>query len=138
MSDKKRKIVYWLLKVFSIVVSCVFPIWAILEKFQFWKETYGNARTIGVGGILVIFVLIIVFRTSVFNFIRDKLKITYAPPLAVWLIMIAISYTLVFLAQFLMDLVIVLWMGLIGCAIGTAMTFVAEHYFGKKKEQENG
>lgn len=138
MSEKKRKTLYWLFKVLSILVSCAFPVWAICEKFPIWKTTYGKTHSVGVGTILAIIVLIIIFRTTVFNFIKDKLKITHAPPLAVWLILIAISYVLIFIGQFLQDVSIVLWMGLIGCSIGTVLTLIAEHKFDKKKEDGDG
>ena len=82
---------------------------------------------------MIVIVFIIVFRTSVFDFLKDKLKITHAPPLLVWLVLIAISYVLIFIGQFMQDVLVVLWMGLIGCSLGTALTFVAEHYFGKKE-----
>lgn len=136
MSEKKRKAYYCLFKVLSILVSCAFPVWAISEKFPLWKTTYGNTRSIGVGTILAIIVLAIIFRTTVFNFIRDKLKITHAPPLVVWLILLAVSYVLVFIGQFMGDVVIVLWMGLIGCSIGTVLTLIAEHKFGKKEDND--
>lgn len=137
MSEKKRKAYYCLFKVLSILVSCAFPVWAIYEKFPLWRTTYGNTRSIGVGTILAIIVLAIIFRSTVFNFIKEKLKITHAPPLVVWLILLAISYVLVFIGQFMGDVVIVLWMGLIGCSIGTVLTLIAEHKFGKK-EDSNG
>lgn len=134
MSETKRKTLYWVFKVLSIIVACAFPVWAIREKFPFWMAYHGESRSIGVGGILIIIVLTIIFRDSVFNFIKTKLKITHAPPIMVWLVLISISYVLLFIGQFLQDLVVVLWMGLIGCAFGTALTFVAEHYFAEKRE----
>lgn len=136
MSEKKRKAYYCLFKVLSILVSCAFPVWAIYEKFPLWRTTYGNTRSIGVGTILAVIVLAIIFRTTVFNFIKDKLKITHAPPLVVWLTLLAVSYVLVFIGQFMGDVVIVLWMGLIGCSIGTVLTLIAEHKFGKKEDND--
>lgn len=105
--------------------------WAIAEKFPLWTTTYGKAHTIGIGSVFSVIVILIVFRQSVFNFLRDKLNLTHAPPLAVWLVLIAISYVLVFIGHFMRDLVAVLWMGLIGCAIGTLLTYIAERKFGK-------
>jgi cadmium resistance protein CadD (predicted permease) len=112
------------------------PIWAICEKYPLWETVYGTTHSIGVGGILALIVIIIVFRRAVFKFIKDKLKITHAPPLAVWLILIALSYILVFIGQFMYDMVIILWMGFIGCAIGTLLTFIAENKFGKKENED--
>ena len=136
MSERKRKTLYWLFKILSIVISCTLPIWAICEKYPLWKTAYGQTHSIGVGGILVLIVLLIIFRKAVFGFIKDKLKITHAPPLAVWLILIIMSYVLVFIGQFMYDMVIILWMGLIGCAIGTLLTFIAENKFGKKENED--
>lgn len=138
MSEKKRKSLYCLFKVLSVLIACAFPVWAIMEKFPIWETTHGKTHSVGVGAILAVIVLIIIFRTSVFNFLRDKLKITHAPPLLVWLVLIAISYVLVFIGQFMEDVVTVLWMGLVGCSIGTVLTLIAEHKFGKKKEDGNG
>ena len=136
MSEKKRKSLYWLFKIMSIVVSCAFPLWAICEKYPIWHTHYGKVHSMGVGGILVVIVVLIIFKDAVFGFLKDKMKITHAPPLAVWLVLIAISYVLVFIGQVIHDLVIAMWMGLIGCAVGTLLTYIAENKFGK--ENENG
>ena len=138
MSEKKRKRLYSLFKILSIIVSCALPIWAICEKYPIWKTAYGKDYSIGVGGILILIVVLIIFRKSVFDFIKDKLKITHAPPLAVWIALIVVSYALVYIGQFMQDMVTVLWMGLIGCAIGTVLTFIAENKYGEKKENDNG
>lgn len=137
MSNRKRKTFYWLFKLLSIVISCILPIWAIWEKFPIWTYTYGTTRSVGVGGILVLIVLLVIFRRSVFNFIRDKLKLRHAPPLVIWFVMLIISYILIYINNFINDLTTVFWMGLIGCAIGTVLTFIAEKRFGKKKEDKN-
>ena len=133
MSERTRNKLYWVFKVVSVMIACAFPVWAICEKFPLWKTVYGSTRSIGVGSILMVIVFIIIFRTSVFNFLKEKLKITHAPPLLVWLMLIAFAYILIFIGQFMQDVVVMLWMGLIGCSLGTALTFVAEHYFGKKE-----
>lgn len=135
MTEKKRKALYWTFKALSILISCALPFWAICEKFPLWTTTYGETRSIGVGAIIALIVAIIVFRKAVFAFIRDKFNLTHAPPLVVWLVLIVISYILIYLAQFMKDLTTVLWMGFIGCAIGTALTYVCENIFGIKKEE---
>lgn len=138
MSEKTRKSLYCLFKVLSVLIACAFPVWAIYEKFPVWETTHGKTHSLGVGAILAVIVLIIIFRTSVFNFLKEKLKLNHAPPLLVWLIMIAVSYVLIFIGKFMQDVVTVLWMGLVGCSIGTFLTFVAENKFGKKKEDGDG
>ena len=136
MTETKRKITYWILKILSIIVSCGLPIYAVCEHFPVWTVTHGTVRSIGAGGIICLIVIVIIFRKSVFNFIRDRLKLEHAPPLAIWLIMLIVAYVLRYINQFILDLTTVFWMGLVGCAIGTLITFVAENKYGKKKEGE--
>lgn len=135
MKETRNKVLYLVFKVLSVLISCALPIWAIYERFPMWTETYGTGRSIGTGAILVIIVVLIIFRKSVFDFIVEKLKLTHAPPLAVWLALLVVSYILVYIAEFMRDLNTVLWMGLIGCAIGTVLTYIAEHCFRKKVEK---
>ena len=132
MTERKRKNLYWLFKVASILVSCALPIWAICEKFPLWTEDHGTSHSVGVGIILVAIVLIVVFRKTVFDFIRDHLDLKHAPPLTIWLVMLIISYILVYLGEFMRDLTTVFWMGFIGCVIGTVLTYIAERCKGSE------
>jgi hypothetical protein len=138
MVEKKRKYLYWLFKLGGVLISCFFPIWAICEKYPLWTVSYGTGRSVGVGAILILIVVTIIFRRSVFKFISERLKLEHAPPLAVWLVLIAVSYILIFIGNFLRDLTTVLWMGMLGCAIGTALTFVGENFFGEKENKDDG
>jgi amino acid transporter len=135
MTEKKRKALYWAFKLAGIIVSCSLPLWAILERFPLWTYTYGTVRSVGVGLILSLIVLLIIFRRTVFDFMRDKLNLKHAPPLVVWLVMLVVSYVLVYIGNFMRDLTTVLWMGLIGCAIGTFLTYISERC-GKEKPHE--
>lgn len=137
MMSKKRKFVYWSLKFLSILISCAFPMWAIYERYPLWVTEYGSSSSIGAGGILIIVVLLIICRRPIFNFMRDHLKLKYAPPLLVWLVLIIISYTLLYISKFLYDITNVFWMGFIGCGIGTLLTFIAENCV-RKEKNENG
>lgn len=137
MSSRKRKTFYWLFKILSVLIACAFPVWAIWEKFPIWTYNYGTSRSVGVGGILVLIVLLVIFRRAVFKFITDKLKLRHAPPLVIWLVMLIISYVLVYINSFIRDLTTVFWMGLIGCAVGTVLTFIAENRFGTKEEKKD-
>ena len=128
MSEKKSKVLYWLFKILSVIVSCVLPIWAICEKFPLWSEEHGTGRTVGVGLILIILVLVIIFRKTVFDYIKDHFNIKHAPPLAVWVVMIVISYILVYLGEVMRDMTTVFWMGFIGCCLGTILTYVSERF----------
>ena len=130
MSKRKRKFLYLLFKTLSVAVSCGLPILAVCEHFPIWKEACGTARSVGAGGIIILAVIAVVFRKTVFVFLRDKLDLRHAPPLAVWLFLLAGSYALLYVSAFLSDLTTVLWFGLVGCALGTVLTYVAER-FGK-------
>lgn len=138
MSEKKRKIKYWACKILSVLVSCSLPMYAICEHFPLWTEAHGPARSIGAGGIIGLIVVLIIFRKAVFGYIKEKMKLENAPPMMVWLVLIAISYVLLYINQFIRDLTVVFWMGLVGCAIGTALTYIAEHKYAEKKEKDNG
>ena len=136
MTNRKRKTLYWLFKLLSVVVSCALPIWAIYEKFPIWTLTHGATRSVGAGGIICLVVILIVFRKSVFDFFSERLKLRHAPPLVIWLAMLIVSYILVYINSFIQDLTTVFWMGLIGCGIGTVLTFIAENRYGNKKEEK--
>lgn len=135
-TNKKQSKIYWLLKIGSVLISCLFPIWTICEKFPIWNSLHGTGRSIGVGAILILFVAVIIFRKSVFRFFEERLKLNHAPPLVGWGIMLIITYVLIFISDFLRDMTTVFWMGLIGCAIGTLMTLIGENRFGKKEEKD--
>jgi membrane protease YdiL (CAAX protease family) len=138
MTEKKRKFWYWYLKIFSVLVACGLPIYAVSEHFPLWKASYGTSRSIGAGAIISLIIIVLVFRKSVFEFMRDKLNLRHAPPLVIPLIMLIVSYILLYINQFIRDLTTVFWFWLAGCAVGTALTFIAENVFGKKKEDGDG
>lgn len=138
MSEKKRKTRYWIFKILSVLIACGLPIYAVCEHFPVWTMSHGVVRSVGVGGIISLIVLVIIFRKSVFNFMSERLKLKHAPPIVIWIVMLIISYILMYINNFIQDLTTVFWMGLVGCAIGTVLTFIAEHFYGKKKEDGNG
>jgi hypothetical protein len=135
-SEKNLSDTYWLFKIAGVLVSCLLPIWTICEKFPIWKDGHGVGRSFGVGAILILVVVAIIFRKSVFQFLGDKVKLKHAPPIAVWLVTLIVSYVLIFIGDFMKDLTTVLWMGMIGCAIGTLLTFIGENFFGKKENKD--
>ena len=128
MTERKRKALYWLFKIGSIVVSCALPIWAICERFPLWTESHGTSHSVGAGVILIAIVLLIIFRKTVFDFIRDRLDLKHAPPIMVWLVLLLVSYILVYIGDFMRDMTTVLWMGFIGCCIGTLLTYISERF----------
>lgn len=128
MTERKRKSLYWLFKVASVVVSCALPIWSICEKFPLWADLHGANRTVGIGIILIAFVLLVIFRRTVFDFVKDHLDLKHAPPLAIWLVMLIVSYILIYIGDVMRDMATVFWMGFIGCAIGTFLTYISEKF----------
>lgn len=135
LNPKKRKALYWIFKLMSVAISCALPIWAICEKFPLWTESHGSSRAAGVGIILILVVLAIVFRRTIFKFVVDRFKLQHAPPLFVWIALLILSYVLIYIGNFMQDMTTVFWMGLIGCAIGTLITYIAENKFGERKEE---
>lgn len=138
MEEKKRKLKYAVLKILSILTSCGLPIYAVCEHFPLWTVSYGTSHSIGAGGIICIIIVVTVFRKAVFQYMQDKMNLRHAPPIAVWIIMLIVSYVLLYINQFIRDLTTVFWFGLVGCAIGTLLTFIAENCYGKKKEDNHG
>lgn len=136
MTERKRKTLYWLFKVASVIVSCALPIWAICEKFPLWARDYGTDHTIGVGIILIAIVLVIVFRKTVFDFIKAHFDLKHAPPLAIWLVMLVVSYILIYIGEFMRDMTTVFWMGFIGCIIGTFLTYISERFKSKEVKSD--
>ena len=128
MLEKKSNKLYWCFKLVGILISCALPIWAICERFPIWTESHGTGRTVGVGVILIGIVLLVVFRKTVFDFIRDHFDLKHAPPLAIWIVMLIVSYILVYIGEFMRDLTSVFWMGFIGCAIGTFFTYLSNRF----------
>lgn len=137
MKRPKNNALYWLFKALSVVVACAFPILAIIERYPIWVESHGKTSSFGTGGILIIFVVLFIFRKSVFGFFREKLRLRHAPPLLGWLIPIAIGYAILYASKYVSDIISVFWMGFIGSAIGMALTFIAENFL-RKKEKDNG
>lgn len=136
MTDRQRNILYWFFKLFGVIVACTLPIWAICEKFPVWTEQHGSGHSIGVGAVLILIVLLIIFRRTIFNFIRDRFNLEHAPPLAVWLVLLIVSYVMVYLGNVMEDMTTVFWMGFIGCGIGTFFTYIAENHF-RVRETDN-
>jgi hypothetical protein len=52
----------------------------------------------------------------------------------VWIALLIVAYVMVFIGDFFRDMTTVLWMGLIGSAIGNVSTYIAESRFGKKEK----
>lgn len=128
MTEKKRKSLYWGLKLLAILVSCFLPILAICEKYPVWTATHGSTHSAGVGAVMIAIVILIVFRRTVFGFIREKFDLKHAPRMMVWLVLLVVAYVMVYIGNFMRDLTTVLWMGFIGSAIGTFLTYLSEKY----------
>ncbi|MEE0970497.1 MAG: hypothetical protein U0M06_14100 [Clostridia bacterium] len=128
MTERKRRALFWLFKCAGILISCALPIWAICEKFPLWADLHGTDRTVGIGIILIAIVLVVVFRRTVFDFVKEHLDLKHAPPMMIWLVMLIISYILIYLGDVMRDMATVFWMGFIGCAIGTIFTYISNRF----------
>lgn len=134
MTEKKRKTWHWIFKIASLVVSCALPLYAVYEHFPYWQYEYGATRSLGSGLIISAMVLVVIFRKTVFSYISEKLKGKNAPPVTIWITLLVVTYILVYINAFLLDLTNVLWMGLIGCVIGNALNYIADNKLGGNNE----
>jgi hypothetical protein len=82
----------------------------------------------GLPDILIAIVVLIIFRRTVFSFITERFNLHHAPPLAIWLVMLVVCYIFVFIGNFMQDMTSVCWMGLVGCGIGTILTYISERF----------
>ena len=128
MTEKKRKTLYWVFKLLGVFISCALPIFAICEKFPIWTASTSASHSAGLGAVMIAIVLIIIFRRTVFRFLHDHLNLKHAPPITVWLVLLVIAYVMIYLGNFIRDMTTVFWMGLIGCAIGTILTYISDKF----------
>lgn len=135
MSEKKRKIWYGVFKVSGFLTSCLFPLYAIYEHFPIWVENSGSSHSLGSGVIIAAIVLLIIFKSTVFSYLKEKLGGKHFPPITIWIVLLVVVYVLIYINKFLIDLTTILWMGLVGCLIGTILTYIADHKFAKKDEE---
>jgi hypothetical protein len=136
MTARKRKALYWTLKVASILIACAFPLFAVFEKFPFWVKKHGVGNSVSIGVILAAIVVLIIFRRAVFGFIKDRLNLKHAPPLAIWIGLIIVSYIFIFIGNFMRDVTSICWMGFVGCAIGSLLTYISERFSVEKAEEK--
>jgi hypothetical protein len=110
--------------------------YAVWEHFPIWTVTHGAGHSIGAGGIICLIVLAVIFRKTVFDYVRDKMKLRHAPSTIIWIVMLIVAYILMYISKFIADLTTVFWMGLVGSAIGTVLTYIAENHYGKKEDDD--
>lgn len=135
MTPKKRKAWHIFFKVVGFLIACGAPLYSIYEHFPLWTNEYGSAHSLGSGIIIAGVVLLVIFKSTIFSWIKEKLAGKHAPPIVVWIVALVICYILVYINNFLIDLTTVLWMGLIGCTIGNVFNFIADHKFGEVKDE---
>lgn len=136
MSEKKRKFWRYSFKGTSFLIACGAPLYAIYEHFPLWIENQGSTHSLGSGTIIAAIVLLVIFRSTVFSWLKEKLAGKHAPPITIWIILLVVCYTLIYINKFLIDLTSILWMGLIGCVIGNAFNYIADHKFAEVKEDD--
>lgn len=136
MTQKKRKCLHILFKMLGLLVSCGMPFYAICEHFPIWTTEFGSARSLGSGAIISSIVLLVIFRSTVFSWIKEKLQGKHAPPMVFWIVALIICYILVYINKFLIDLTVILWMGLVGCTIGNIFNLIADHKFGEVESND--
>jgi Na+-translocating ferredoxin:NAD+ oxidoreductase RnfE subunit len=136
--ETKRKIWHYIFKVVSFCTACGMPIYAISEHFPMWAVEHGSSRSLGSGVVIAGIVMLVVFKSTVFSWLKEKLQGKHAPPVTIWIVALIVCYILIYINKFLIDLTSILWMGLIGCVIGNAFNYIADHKFGEVKEEDAG
>lgn len=137
MTEKAKKtLTRTLLKAGGIAASIGLPAWAILEKFPVWKAEQGTGKTIGIGAVMVLFVLLVTFRKTVWTFVQEKTGLKSAPPLMMWAVLFCVFLGLQSLIGILADLITICLAGIVGCAIGTGTTVVANILDGIQENAE--
>lgn len=131
MSQKKRKFWHAFFKVMGFIVACGMPLYAIYEHFPIWTVEYGSSHSLGSGTIIAAVVLLVIFKSTIFSWLKEKLQGKHAPPIVIWIVALIICYILVYINKFLIDLTVILWMGLVGCVIGNVFNLIADNKFGK-------
>lgn len=136
MSEKKRKFWHFLFKLIGFLTACGMPLYAIYEHFPIWTEHHGSTHSLGSGVIIAAIVLLVIFKSTVYSWLKEKLQGKHAPPIAIWITLLVICYMLIYINKFLIDLTVILWMGLVGCAIGNIFNYIADHKFTEEKEND--
>lgn len=133
--SKKDKFFYWFWRLSGIITACLCPIYAVIEHFPIWLERNGTGRTLGVGAILILIILAVVFRKTVINYFREKFKTHTFPPVMGWIVLLCIAYVLQFINAFIIDMTAVFWAGLVGGLIGSFFMWLADRI--KRKGELN-
>ena len=133
--SKRDKFFYWAWRLLGIFLSGYLPISAVVDHFPIWLEHKGTGRTIWVGAILILIILAVIFRKTVINYVRERLKTHSYPPVMGWVVLLCVTYVLRFINDFIIDMTSVFWMGLIGGLLGSLCMWLADRI--KKKGGTN-
>ena len=127
------------MQIMSFVISAAVPIVVIWQKFPGWVHDVPAYKQVGFGAILAVLVLVGTFHKTVFRTIREKLGITSVPPVIGWAVGWGVFEFLTRAVRFLVDMRVVCFAGLIGCAIGMACSAVSTWIYpdGKKDKETN-
>ena len=124
----KKKIKYLCVKGTGIVVSAAIPVIAILKKLPLWRAEAGVTGTVGIGAVMAGIVVLITFKKTVFNYLKEKTGMNHTPPLLLWVGLRIGSLVLNSVADILSDMRAVFVAGVAGCAIGTVLNLIAENF----------
>ena len=136
MTEKSKRIWYISLQIASFLISAGVPIVVIWQKFPNWVKCVPMYKQIGYGAVLAVLVLIGTFHKTVFRTIREKLGITSVPPVIGWAVAWGIFEFLTRAVKFLVDMRVVCFAGLIGCAIGMACSAISVMIYPKGKKEK--
>ncbi len=130
----KRRLKLLSFKGAGIVTSVALPVWAIIERFPILKAESGTGRMLGIGGLMTAVVLLITFKRTVFDYIKEKTGIRHAPPFAVWSALLIASFAVGVLADAMAELRAVFVAGAVGSGIGTVLSIIGDNVSDKVVE----
>lgn len=139
-STTKRKLGSAGLRVLGFGSAVGIPVAVVLQKFPLWNvETNRpvDAKTLGVGGIMALLIVLVGCRRQLWPVIKDKMHITAVGALIFWGVAFALLLGVEKMIPLLPDLRTICIAGLAGTGIGQVLDTVAGNVDPAKGEKDS-
>lgn len=135
-SDKYKKWIYRSLLVLAYVSYVFFPIYAVLQKYPFWKEEGGVFASLGIGAMLIGIILAWTARNALSVWVEKYLGKFVWSQSKFWVGGTIILLVLNTVGNIVSDLLTIWIWGCIGMGLGMILTMIAKYL--KKGETQDG
>ena len=125
VSEKKKKIWYYILYALGLLACVVPPVLATLEHFPVWMATGGTRIIVPASAVI----LLIISAIPLVKYLRKKIKTP-----AVWMVWIFLWFILRLLRPVIDGMISVAGIGAISNVSGALLMFAARKFFGNKHE----